>query len=357
MKNLHFLLAALAIMATACVPALGTAVVEMTPTALPTLLVTESPTQVAVTLEPAIETPSPTPTTFIAAATATPVPPTPWPEPGLPVLGSVEAPPVSGCVVYQDGRVLDEDLPYVRSGPGTEFGVIGQLGRNRWADGLQVQNGWYEIVVGSGETGWVHESGIGTNGQCSDSSGAEVPVIMNRGAPANTRCVAMRPGSSPEVPPIYLDADTQSTLIARLGNWADVYQIGADWHNISTNQGSGWIEASQADLNMGCGTSGPIRIQFPAGATATTIEGKLPGQAQVEYLFWAAEGQSLDISVTSPENSILFHIAGVSDGQVIKHLLDGESSWQGTLPASQDYLLTLDNAANVASYTIYLSIE
>jgi hypothetical protein len=180
---------------------------------------------------------------------------------------------------------------------------------------------------------------------------------MNRGAPANTRCVAMRPGSSPEVPPIYLDADTQSTLIARLGNWADVYQIGADWHNISTNQGSGWIEASQADLNMGCGTSGPIRIQFPAGATATTIEGKLPGQAQVEYLFWAAEGQSLDISVTSPENSILFHIAGVSDGQVIKHLLDGESSWQGTLPASQDYLLTLDNAANVASYTIYLSIE
>ena len=85
--------------------------------------------------------PSPSPT-------ATPVPPTPWPETGLPVLGSADAPPVDSCVVYQNGRVRDGDLPYVHSGPGAGFGVIGQLGRNRWATGLRMQDGWFEIQMG-----------------------------------------------------------------------------------------------------------------------------------------------------------------------------------------------------------------
>lgn len=328
-----------------------------TPTAAPDLSATAMPTEATSVPEP--ETPSPMPRPDEAAETATPEPPTPRPEPVLPVLGSMGSVPISGCVVYPVGRVTDEELLYVRSGPGTAFGVLGQFGGDRWATRTGMQDGWLEIIVGPGETGWIQEAGVGTNGQCDTASGpAAVPINMNRGAPANSRCVAMIPGSSTELPAVYLAADDQSTVVARLGNWADVQEVNADWYSVTLLGGAtGWVKASTVELSMGCGTSGPIRIEFAVGTTATTIEGKLPAQAQVEYVFRAAAGQQLELSVTSPENSILVHVEGVEDGQVVKHLLDGESSWQGTVPSSQDYLLTVDNAGSVASYSLYVSIE
>jgi hypothetical protein len=203
---------------------------------------------------------------------ATPVPPTPWPETGLPVLGSADAPPVDSCVVYQNGRVRDEDLPYVHSGPGASFGVIGQLGRNRWATGLRVQDGWFEILVAQGETGWVATSALGWNELC--------------------------PTLQPE----------------------------------------------------------PVRVQFAAGTSSATLQGTLDGETQARYVLWAAAGQTMSVDVTSPNNSVLFHVQGVRDGQVYKYLLDGELSWLGVLPLAQDYLITLDAVGGTTSYTMHVSI-
>lgn len=119
-------------------------------------------------------------------------PPTPWPESTLPVLGNSDSLPTEGCVVYQNGQVVDEDLPYVYAQPNETAAVIGQLGRNLWAMGLQTQNGWVEIVLGSEVTGWVRETAVGNNGHCAaESQTPELPFIMNRGAPANDRCVVM----------------------------------------------------------------------------------------------------------------------------------------------------------------------
>lgn len=98
------------------------------------------------------------------------------------------------------------------------------------------------------------------------------------------------------------------------------------------------------------------RIVFAPGATSATVQGSFSGQDQARYLFWAAEGQVVSLTVTSPQNSVLFHLEGVQDGQVYKHLLDGEISWQGALTVSQDYLLTIDNSDMPADYTIDLSV-
>lgn len=103
--------------------------------------------------------------------------------------------------------------------------------------------------------------------------------------------------------------------------------------------------------------AGEIRIQFPAGHSSASIQNQLASQDQDVFLFWAAAGQVASVSVASPENSVLFHLEGVSNGVVYKGLLDGESSWQGTLDQSQDYRLTVDNAGpSVAGYTLELSI-
>ena len=57
-------------------------------------------------------TPTPSPASR-STATVTPVPPTPLRETRLPVMGLVTAPPTTGCVVYQNGRVADAQLPIV----------------------------------------------------------------------------------------------------------------------------------------------------------------------------------------------------------------------------------------------------
>lgn len=100
----------------------------------------------------------------------------------------------------------------------------------------------------------------------------------------------------------------------------------------------------------------PIRIQFPAGDTGVSIQGQLASQVQAVYLFRASAGQTATLALTSAENSILFHLEGESDGVVYKHLLDGNSSWEGELGQTQDYRLTLDNTGPAATYTLELSI-
>lgn len=286
-----------------------------------------------------------------------PLPPTPYPEPGLPIIGSVDSPPASGCVVYQNGRVLDQDLPYVRSGPGLEFGVIGQLGRNRWAHGLRMQDGWFQIVIGPGEAGWVRAMEVGINQYCQGPAPV-LPVIVNRGAPANDRCVVAHPGGTARVD-VHLRPSAQSAVIAHLGNWADIRQSSDGWYEIVIPQGgSGWVDGSQVGFSVGCELSQPepTRIEFAPGTSSAAFESQLTGQNQDRYLLWAAAGQTMSVEIVSTTNNVLFHIEGVSDGQVYKHLLDGESSWQGNLSLSQDYLITVDKVGDTATYTLHVSV-
>jgi MFS family permease len=86
----------------------------------------------------------------------------------------------------------------------------------------------------------------------------------------------------------------------------------------------------------------PERLTFPPGSSTLTRTGEMAGQTQKIYLLAATAGQVVQISVTTPDNSVLFHLHGQADGVDYKHLLDGEMSWQGLLPIAQDYVLTLD---------------
>ncbi len=80
-----------------------------------------------------------------------------------------------------------------------------------------------------------------------------IPTIMNRGAPANTRCVAMRSGSSPEALPVYQTTDPESPVIAWLGNWAEVQEVLPEWYRVLIPQGGqGWIAAETVELSVGC---------------------------------------------------------------------------------------------------------
>lgn len=100
----------------------------------------------------------------------------------------------------------------------------------------------------------------------------------------------------------------------------------------------------------------PERIQFAPGATSATISTRLPGHAQTWYVLWAAAGQTITINVSADNNSVLSHLQGKEDGVDYKHMLNGETFWQGTLPVSQDYLLTLDNGGEATDVVIEIAI-
>jgi MFS family permease len=106
------------------------------------------------------------------------------------------------------------------------------------------------------------------------------------------------------------------------------------------------------------GTGEAEEIRLTLGGTSTIISGTLSGHSQKVYLLWVEAGQTLSIRVTSPDVSVLFHLHGRDDGEVYKHLLDGELSWQDRLPVSQYYVLTLDAIGEGdRPYTIDISLD
>ncbi len=81
----------------------------------------------------------------------------------------------------------------------------------------------------------------------------DLPLIMNRGAPANERCVVTNPQALEGVVNVYAAPDLQSTLVAQMGNWADVIQIEDGWYKILIPQGgTGWVQVEQVTLGGDC---------------------------------------------------------------------------------------------------------
>lgn len=146
--------------------------------------------------------------------------------------------------------------------------------------------------------------------------------------------------------------------------WLSSGQI-AEVTGVSTD-GGWWQLACPSDAATHCWVSAgsqytepqpdATRFQFAPGATSGTITGSVEGPADIRYLLRAEAGQTMVVKVTDPAGGVLFHLQGMSDGQIYKHLLDGESSWQGVLPQTQDYLLALNVSGGTTTYSVYVSI-
>jgi|GEM_PF-886660 len=130
------------------------------------------------------------------------------------------------------------------------------------------------------------------------------------------------------------------------GNW---WQLDCPSNNASYC----WVSAGSQYTQP---EPGATRLQFAPGATSETLTGTIDGQTQIRYVLRAAAGQTMVVQVSSSNDSVLFHLQGLHDGQVYKHLLNGESSWQGKLSQTQDYLLALNGAGETTTYSVYISI-
>jgi hypothetical protein len=98
----------------------------------------------------------------------------------------------------------------------------------------------------------------------------------------------------------------------------------------------------------------PERIQFAAGATSAAVEGQLSARGVHYYVLAAQAGQLMEVNV-SPPNAVQTVIYGV-DGTVLKSGMGGGSFFRGTLPSTQDYILSLTAGDRDVSYTMNVVI-
>jgi hypothetical protein len=115
------------------------------------------------------------------------------------------------------------------------------------------------------------------------------------------------------------------------------------------------VAASDAASDFELGVVLPQRIQFEPGETSALLEGSLEPGFQYHYVLRAQAGQRL-LADLGPDAGAFLTLEGLDDGRDFL-TADAEAfEWQGTLPATQDYLLTVTALSDAVDYRLNVVI-
>jgi hypothetical protein len=108
------------------------------------------------------------------------------------------------------------------------------------------------------------------------------------------------------------------------------------------------------------GKAEALRIEFKRGTNNTTINGKVRGDEEAEYVFAAKKGQKLTIRLTSvPRRSSVFDIKAPDNADMGLEY-DANYDYAGTLPTTGDYFLTVvrpTSARGRSTYRITITVR
>lgn len=267
------------------------------------------------------------------------------PVPDVPVITNTGNPPADTCVVVHPGGTA---VVNVYDSPGQENALVARLGN--WARVLSSENGWHQVEISPGHLGWVSQATADVLGPC-----LSYPTLT-----IHSDGASIRRGPGPHYAVVEeVSAGVSLFLVGRNSEhntWWAVFLPGQDE--------PGWVPASQATVRADVKVSDlplvpaePVQIQFPGGATSASMHSRLASHEQHYYTFWAQAGQRTSVEVVSPNDVANFALTGMDDGQPLKRLVNEDRSWQGMLPASQNYLLTIAAADAATDYTVTLTIE
>jgi hypothetical protein len=100
----------------------------------------------------------------------------------------------------------------------------------------------------------------------------------------------------------------------------------------------------------------PVRIRFPAGATSAEVAGSLAANGMRHYVFRALAGQRMIIVPRASQGQVRLVISG-ADGQVLLGGGVASDGYDGILPTTQDYLITVQAVGGTgADYTLEITI-
>lgn len=135
-----------------------------------------------------------------------------------------------------------------------------------------------------------------------------------------------------------------------------------------SGEGSLWSGRLPAtgDYVVRIGAAGPtaytLAVQIPrplsvGGPDPTAaIRGTAPSRAPVDYIVAGHGGQTLAASVRNEDPATL-HVYGLDDGEQLAPLSERRRLWAGTLPASQDYIISVVPAEEGARYQLTVTLR
>jgi len=98
-------------------------------------------------------------------------------------------------------------------------------------------------------------------------------------------------------------------------------------------------------------------VSFPAGASSVTLNGAAPSGYVFAYAVEARANQVMNVSLNVPNTTAYFDILGIASG-ILVNPKDQDSSWSGTLPSSQDYIIEVFPAnGQTVNYTLTVSVK
>ncbi len=101
-------------------------------------------------------------------------------------------------------------------------------------------------------------------------------------------------------------------------------------------------------------TAAPTRVNFINGATTGVLTGSIVANQSLAFVLRADQGQPMLVQVTSPENDVTTSIE-TQGGTSLLSPAAQQSTWRGTLPQSEDYVVTVHGGK--AAQAFVLTIE
>jgi hypothetical protein len=100
-----------------------------------------------------------------------------------------------------------------------------------------------------------------------------------------------------------------------------------------------------------------IRVRFAKGATSRTYKGSVSHSVNT-YLVRARKGQTMSVTITSPNNRAVFSISRQlePDTDPIEIVTD-QKMWTSRLDITGDYDISVGAERSVATYTLTITVK
>ncbi len=115
-------------------------------------------------------------------------------------------------------------------------------------------------------------------------------------------------------------------------------------------------KATPTPQPTGAPAAKPQRITFATGAISGSVEGTVTAPDRKQYVLRALKGQQMTVEIISKDKKANFALQGLTDGQPLKRLENEDRKWTGTLPGTQDYLITVASPSGSSAYTVVVTV-
>lgn len=144
----------------------------------------------------------------------------------------------------------------------------------------------------------------------------------------------------------------------------------ADGRELTSPSGTGALWSGRlpatGDYAVSVSGDGPaaytLSVQIPRRLTpdrddpTAAIRGTAPSRAPVDYILAGEAGQTLAASVRE-RDPVTLHVYGLDRGEQLAPLPERRRLWAGTLPATQDYVVSVVPADEGASYELTVTLR